>query len=300
MESKANYTIVGFVVLILSTALLSTALWLSVGFQQKTYVNYTVYLNEAATGLSEEAPVKFNGVKVGYVKKIKLNMFDPRKVQILLAIEKGTPVTTSTTATLISQGITGVSYVGLSASTADLTPLKAMAGEPYPVIPARPSLFNQLDTAIKQVSENIDKFSQQARQIFSEENAKYLKETLHNMDQITAVISKNSDNINDSILRLDEFLKNLSKISDEFPSLTKEFKAGVADFRKAGASVSTTMIAGKEAIDKMSQETLPPAIQLLKRLNAISANLEQVSNDMRQNPSVIIRGTPPRKPGPGE
>ncbi|MFI4963297.1 MAG: MlaD family protein, partial [Legionellales bacterium] len=159
MEAKTNYTIVGLVVVILAAGLLSAGLWLSVGFNQKTYSLYTVYLHEAASGLSEESPVKYNGVQVGFVKDIKLTKNDPRNVAILLSIEEGTPITTSTSATLISQGITGVTYVGLSASTSDLTPIVKMPDEPYPVIPAKPSLFNQLDAIIRQASENVTKVS---------------------------------------------------------------------------------------------------------------------------------------------
>lgn len=68
----------------------------------------------------------------------------------------------------------------------------------------------------------------------------------------------------------------------------------------AGKDVSKTMIAGKNTIDQISQQAIPPAVILLRRLNAISANLEKVSNEMRQNPSVIIRGTKAPKLGPGE
>lgn len=300
MESKTNYAVVGFVVLILFTGLLSAALWMSVGFNQKSYSFYTVYMNEAATGLSEEAPVRYNGVKVGFVSKIRLNKTDPRKVEILLSIETGTPITTSTTATLISQGITGVSYIGLSAGSSDLTPLKTMPGEPYPVIPATPSLYNQLDTAVKEVSVNIERFSTQAQKVFSEENAANLRKTLANLENISAVIAKNDNHINN-------ILTNISKVSNDFPEITKDLKKGVSafanaskDLGKAGESVSKTMVSGRDALDKISQETLPQAIILLRRLNSISANLQKVSNDMRQNPSVIIRGTTPPKSGPGE
>ena len=37
LEAKTNYTIVGLVVIILTCALLASALWLSVGFDQKKY-----------------------------------------------------------------------------------------------------------------------------------------------------------------------------------------------------------------------------------------------------------------------
>jgi phospholipid/cholesterol/gamma-HCH transport system substrate-binding protein len=307
LEAKTNYTIVGIVVLILATALVSVALWLSVGFNKKSYDYYTLYMHEAAAGLSEESAVKYNGVQVGFVKKIKLNKNDPRQVEILLSIESGTPITISTTATLISQGITGVSYVGLSADSADLEPLQKMPGEPYPVIPTKPSLFNQLDTILKEVSENVNKVSTQISHVFNEDNAHYLTETLKHLDKITGVVSDDSKYLHNSMRHANIFLKNMAILSKDFPEIIKELKNGVTQFkamsidmRKAGNNVSGTMIAGKNTLDKISQETLPPAITLLRRLNAISANIEAVSNQMRQNPSVVIRGTKPLKPGPGE
>lgn len=307
MEAKTNYTLVGIVVLLLTTALLSVALWLSVGFNQKEYVKYVVYLHESAAGLSDKAPVKFNGVQVGVVQSIKLSKNDPRQVRLMLNIEKGTPVTTSTSATLISQGITGITYVGLSASSADLTPIQKLPDEPYPVIPAKPSLFNQIDNVLKQVSESVNKVSSQAELVFNTENATKFKQALSNMEQFTSVIAKNSKTINHSLNSADVFLGNMSKVSRDFPEMVQELKSGVAKFNElatdisdASQSVSATMRSGKNTVNKISNQTLPTTLTLLNRLNAIAANLEQVSNELRQNPAVIIRGTAAPKPGPGE
>jgi phospholipid/cholesterol/gamma-HCH transport system substrate-binding protein len=307
LESKTNYTIVGLIVLILAAGLLSAGLWLSVGFNQKKYSSYTVYFHESVAGLTQDAPVKYNGVQVGNVKKIKLNNNDPRQVEITLNIEEGTPITTSTSATLISQGITGVTYLGLSASTPDLTPLQKMAGEPFPVIPSKPSLFNQLDSILKEVSENVNKLSNEAQRIFNKENAKHITQSLANIERVTQVVANNNDQINRSLKNVDVFLANMTKVSNDLPQLVKELKTGVVKFNsaatdigQAGKHVSKTMASGKNAIDKISQQALPPAVILLRRLNAISANLEKVSNELRQNPSVVIRGTKPPKAGPGE
>lgn len=297
----------GLVVLFLVAGLLSAGLWLSVGFNQKQYNSYTVYLHESAAGLSQDAPVKFNGVQVGFVKKIKLNNNDPRQVEITLNIEEGTPITTSTSATLISQGITGVTYVGLSASTSDLTPIQKMPGEPFPVIPAKPSLFNQLDSILKEVAESVNKVSSQAQQVFNDENARHIRNTLVSIDRVTETVARNSENISQTLRSADTFMINAAKVSKDFPEIVKELKVGVAKFNKlatdmsqAGKNVSKTMVSGKITLDKMSQQALPPAVVLLRRLNVISANLEKITNEMRQNPSVVIRGTTPPKPGPGE
>lgn len=297
---KTNYTIVGVVVLILLVGLIITMLWLSIGFNQKKFTTYTVYMHEAASGLTQDAPVKFNGVQVGNVKEIKLNQNDPRQVEILLSIEEGTPVTTSTFATLNSQGITGVTYIGLSASTSNLTPLKKMPGEPYPVIPSKPSVFNQLDGILKKVSEDMGIVTTEAQRIFNEENAKHIKQILANIDTFSKDVASNGKNVN-------VFMSNLAKTSRDFPVMLEELRVGISKFNLmaeslsvAGNSVSKTMISGRNTLDKISQESLPPATILLRRLNAISANLEKVSSEMRQNPAVVIRGSKPPKPGPGE
>lgn len=300
MEAKTNYTMVGMIVLILTAGLFSAALWLSVGFNQKSYSFYTVYLHESASGLSEQAIVKFNGVQVGFVKAIRLNKFDPRQVEITLSIEEGTPITTSTSATLISQGITGVAYVGLSAGSSDLTPLRKMPGEPYPVIPAKPSLFNQLDSLLKEVSENVKVVSNQAQKIFNEDNAKYITSSLANLDKISTVIANNNAKIDHSLKSADVFLANMAKVSKEFPKVIKDLEAGVAKFNSAADNVSKAMVSGKNTMNKLSQQAIPPAVLLIRKLNAISANLEKVSSELRQNPSVVIRGVKPPKSGPGE
>ena len=300
MESKTNYTIVGVVVLTLFVGLVATMLWLSVGFNQKKYTTYTVYMHEAASGLTKDASVKFNGVQVGYVKEIRLNQSHPRQVEILLNIEEDTPITTSTYATLNPQGITGVSYIGLSASTSDLTPIQQMPGEPFPVIPSKPSVFNQLDGILKKVSEDINTVSAEAQRLFNEENAKHVRHILANIDHFSKDLAGNGKNVN-------AFMDNLAKASRDFPRMLDELRVGISKFEtmadslsKAGNSVSKTMGSGKNTLDKISQEALPPAVVLLRRLNAISANLEKVSSEMRQNPAVVIRGSKPPQPGPGE
>lgn len=300
LESRANYTLVGLTVIILVAALISTALWLSVGFNQKKYNMYVVYMTETVSGLSNESAVKYNGVQVGYVKRISLDRKDPQRVRLLLAIQAKTPITTSTKATLIAQGITGTTYVGLTATSSSLQPLKKHSDERYPVIPSYPSLFNQLDKVLKEVSENVNDVSLEVKKIFDKKNADYIRKTLANFTKITDVIAANKKNIDSSLAHADILLANLAKISTELPKLSKDLQKAVNKISYAGDKVSVAMDSGKVALDKISQQTIPPVVSLVNRLNDIAANLEKVSTQMRQNPSVIIRGSTPAKSGPGE
>lgn len=286
MESKTNYTIVGLSVLILFTSLLSAALWLSVGFDRKKYDTYTVYMREAASGLSDDSVVKYNGVKVGVVNKIELNQFDPQQVKIELKIVEGTPITTSTHATLINQGITGNTYLGLSATSPSLFPLQKTPGEPYPVIPYTPSFFSQLEKNINDVSIGI-------KRIFDKENAESLKNSLNNIERVTNIVAEND-------IKLREMLEDLPALIKSLQNSVRKFSSMTGEMSSASKQVSSTMLAGKNSIDKLSQQAIPPAVLLLQRLDSIAVNLEKVSNQMRQNPAVIIRGSTQPQPGPGE
>jgi phospholipid/cholesterol/gamma-HCH transport system substrate-binding protein len=286
LESKTNYTIVGLSVLILTVGLLAVALWLSIGFGQKKYKLYTVYVHEAVSGLSDESVVKYNGVKVGYVKKIELNHFDPQSVKILLNIEESTPITTSTSATLITQGITGTTYLGLSASTSTFIPLQKTPGEPYPVIPYKKSFFNQLE-------KNITDISIRLKHILNKQNSEALKKSLANLEKITDAIADNSKSLRQTVHDLPELISELKESAHRIGKMSTDVSA-------AGKQVSSTMQAGRNSIDKISQQAIPPAVLLLRRLDLIAANIEKTSAEMRQNPAVILRGSAPPKLGPGE
>ncbi len=286
MESKSNYTIIGLAVLILITGLLSTGLWLSVGFDRKQYDTFIVYMDEPVSGLNDESPVKYNGVRVGFVSDIELSPQDPKKVKLLLKIEHGIPITVSTQATLISQGITGATYLGLTATTSSLLPLPKTPKEPYPIIPYKPSFYYTLE-------KNVNRLTDQMNRIFDQANTENISKTLAHMETITSVIAQNNADTN-------EIMHNMPKLIKSIEQSTKKFNQMAENVSVAGAQFTKTMKAGKSSIDQISQQTVPDAVILLRRLNTIAANLEVVSRQLRQNPAVIIRGNAPPKTGPGE
>lgn len=243
-------------------------------------------MHESVAGLSEESPVKYNGVRVGQVSLVELSKIDPKRVKIIINVEEGTPITTSTFATLITQGITGTTYLGLSSKTSTFVPLQRTPGEPYPVIPTKPSFFNRLE-------HNINDISQGFKRILNEENAEHLQRSLSNIEKVSASFAENDKHIRQSLKELPIVLADL-KVG------IRKFSNMVEDMSRAGKQFSVTMKAGKESIDKISQQTIPPAVLLLRRLDVIAANLESVSAQMRRNPAVIVRGTVPEPLGPGE
>ncbi|MDX2346855.1 MAG: MlaD family protein [Legionella sp.] len=286
MEAKTNYTLVGFTVLMLGAGLLSASLWLSVGFDNKTYKTYLTFLNESVSGLAEDAPIKYNGVRVGLIKSIQLNHENPEQVILVLKIEEDVPITESTETSLVFQGITGTTYLGLTATTPSLVPLKKTKNAPYPIIPSKPSFFAQLESNVNTLTTDLKRF-------FNKENSDNIEKILQNFEALSTVFTENNQNINKTLEELPKLAKNL-RIS------AKKFDIMADDVSTAGKQFTDTMKVGKNSIHQISQQTLPPITLLMRRLNDIAANLEKVTAEMRQNPAVIVRGSAPPKLGPGE
>ena len=72
------------------------------------------------------------------------------------------------------------------------------------------------------------------------------------------------------------------------------------DVSVASKQFTQTMLTGKNTIEQLSQQTIPSFALLIRHLDNIATNIQVLSSQLRQNPAVIVRGTIPQKPGPGE
>lgn len=271
METKVNYTMVGVFVIILFIAIVVAIIWLSSGFSFEKYKTYMVYMQESVSGLSIDSAVEYNGVAVGSVKSIELNHKNPQLVEVLLSIKSQTPITQGTVATLNTRGLTGLAFIALKDKSTDLRPLKAAPGEPYPIISTAPSIFVRLDTALNQLTKSFNSISKSFESLLDKENLSAIKKTLANIQLFTAEFAANNKN-------LSEIMTNTAKVTADFAPLIQ-------------SSTATVRI--------LQTQTLPGTYQLLNNLNDITRNLSTVTNELKQNPSIILRGVE-RPLGPGE
>lgn len=258
MESKVNYSVVGVFVIVLTIALITMIIWLSSGLRGDHYKTYIIYMDESVSGLSIKAPVKYSGVDVGFVKTMEINPKNPQQVKLLLSISEDTLITDDVVASLKVQGLTGIAYIGLTKTGASMQALGIRNGEKYPVIRATLSTLARLDTAVTQMTENVN-------HVLDTENQLALKEILKNLQVITNILAVNNKEMNVT-------LRNMAKASNELPMATQT----------------------------LALQTLPTTNQVLDNLRTITDNVVEITQMIKQNPSVLIRGEAPRAPGPGE
>lgn len=307
MDTKVNYTVVGLFVILLGIAAIGIFFWLSSLRHDKNYQIYLVYLGDEVTGLSEQSPVRYNGVPVGYVSSIQLDDKNPQLVRLMLKIEEGTPITTATVASLSFQGITGSLYVSLKATAIQAEPLKVKPGEPYPVIRSQPSLLFQLSTVLPEIANNIKKLTDDITQLFDEKNRAALHQTIHSVAKFTRMLSDNSETMATMLKQLDITTQHTAKASQDLPQIMRSLNASLIEIQKTAKSVQTASHAmtrafneGQGLMQNVSSQVLPSGQQLLMRLNAVAANVQHLTQQLKQQPSVLIKGTQRPPPGPGE
>jgi len=272
MEPNVNYKIVGAFVITLIASVILGIIWLSSGFTITKNKTYMIYMEESVSGLSIESPVEYNGVNVGSVTSIQLNHKDPQLVEVLIDIHAETPITVGTVATLKSRGITGIAFISLIDKSDNLTPLVPENGEPYLVIKTSPSLFTRIDTALNMLSINLSKISESFHTLFSNENQRSISNILFNLDRVTTVLSVNSQKLN-------TILVNVSKASND---------------------ISPLLLASSNAARMLQTQTLPMTYRLLSNLDNAARSLDEVVNNIKENPTILIRGEAKPSLGPGE
>lgn len=285
MDTKAHYTLVGIMAVVLLGGLIATILWLSVGLNRPTYNTFLIYMDQSVVGLNKEAPVKFNGVDVGYVKDMQLNPKNSQQVIVNLQIREGTPITTSTVATLSPQGITGIAYIGLSANTPNAPLVKTTKTPPFPVIPSEPSLLVQLSSLLKDTSANFQGMSDSVQNMLDAQNAANFKQILINLNKVTASIADNSQDLQQILTQTNLILQNTSTASAQFPEMMAKLNNSITNLNQTTNLIKQGMI---------------PAVRTINHLDTITGDIQSFTNDIKQNPAILLRGKAQDTLGPGE
>src|SRR6056297_4329602 len=143
METRANYVLIGAFALAGFLGILAFFLWFANIQLDRQFAYYDIHF-QSVSGLSEASDVRFSGLPVGQVVDVRLSPENDGTITVRVEVAAETPVRTDSVATLESQGVTGVSFVGIGPGTPDATLLTAQGRGDVPVIAAGRSTLQSL------------------------------------------------------------------------------------------------------------------------------------------------------------
>jgi phospholipid/cholesterol/gamma-HCH transport system substrate-binding protein len=305
---------------------LMAIVWLGMSRYLEKGHYYAAYFNESVQGLSRDAPVKYRGVPIGRVDKIRVAP-DSQLIEVIMKIETGQSLDRSFVAQLKDVGITGSMFVELDRKKPeepDRSPHITFPSE-YPIVASKPSELSQLIGEFTDVLDHIKKLDLKG---ISEK----IKGTLDNISlmmadaDIKGISTRLTTTLDGAghLLdkeRWDRILKTVDRAARSLDQLIPEATRTMQQATRtlAGAErilseneveVEQTLEGIVRAVDQLNTllergtdlvaRTDDSAVQLRRRLAVSAQNLERATDNLNQflevladQPSQLIFGDPP-------
>ena len=298
----------GAFVLVLGAVLCAGVLWLaSGGAFQKKYDLYQAIEDESVAGLNLNAPVKYNGVDVGKVREIQLEPGNPERVNLLFAIEHGTPIKEDTVAVLKTQGLTGIAYVELRGGAKGSPPLGIVKGSKYPLIRTKPSLGARLENVLTTVLAKLDSTTNNLNSILSDENRVAFTNALADIATVARTIASRKDTLDAGMANAARAFENAAQGTERLGPVIDRIGKGADAVEKMGNEVARTSASAAKTVDllgadakRLSTETLPELERLLSELSVLTTSLRRLAEQTERDPRGLLFGRKSVPAGPGE
>ncbi len=275
METRANYILIGAFALAGFLGLLAFFLWFANLQLDQQFAYYDIDFPNVS-GLSDASDVRFSGLPVGQVVDVRLSPEDDGSVRVRVEVQTATPVRTDSVATIEAQGVTGVSYVGISSGSPDAPLLAEASEEAVPLIEAGQSVLQSLSQNAPEILSETLAVVRNLRELIGGENQNRVQNIIENVEQSSAAFAQALEDFSDvsgtvgdfasEIGRFNELLENLAgeatgvleSIQTTLTSiddLSTDAKGFVADGSNALARAETTILTAERYVT----ETLGPA-----------------------------------------
>ena len=214
METRANYVIVGIFTLAAILAAFGFVYWTAaIGDRGETTL-LRVRIPGSASGLARGSFVLFNGVKVGDVRRVYIDVDNPTVAIADTEVDRLTPITKSTQADIGLAGLTGQANIELKGADPRETKLldEAEAENKVAEITANPSAVTNLLQTAQDIFTRADKVLSQLEG-FTTDVRGPLTQTVENAQKFSDALAKNADGI-------DKFLTSVSALSEELQGVS--------------------------------------------------------------------------------
>ncbi|MEQ8354987.1 MAG: MlaD family protein [Kiloniellaceae bacterium] len=280
METRANYIMVGFFVLLLAFGLLGFVLWIAKFQLEEEFAYYDIVFESTVTGLKEGSPVRYSGVRVGEVISVDLDPDRPTAIRVTVEVQKRTPVRADSIATLELEGLTGGRYVQLSGGSPEQPALEPPPGRKLVEIPSGSSSFERVLEDAPEILENVNILLLRAQALLSERNLKNIEQLVVNLTEVTGAVAENRDNIDQLIADAALTMQNLREATGSLETMAGSLDQNVQRLTDRADSTLTTFETMASSIDREVTLTSKDARGLITSLKVTAENLSGATNEL--------------------
>lgn len=312
METRASYVVIGAFTLGILVLAFLFVLWIGKLQLDREWDWYDIVFNEAVTGLSVGGAVQYNGIQVGEVRRLSLGVDNPSQVLARVRVNGGTPVKVDTKAKLTLTGLTGVAVIQLSGGTPEAAILADRTGERIPQIVADASALQKLLSSSEDIVTSVNDLLFKLQVLLNQNNIDKVASTLDNIQTITAATALHADDIGAAIgdlaaagkslrttlarteatlVKIEQLAQTGNDMLDgEGRELLLAARASLDSARRFTDSAQGVVTDNSEAIDSFTSQGLAQIGPMIADLRLALRNLQRVSDQIDNDPSVLLRG----------
>jgi phospholipid/cholesterol/gamma-HCH transport system substrate-binding protein len=317
MARKTSKFMIGLFVTVGILIGMVAIVWLGASKYFEKGATYVTYFDESVQGLQLDSAVKYRGVEVGRVEKIRVAP-DNKLIEVIMKIDLRGKLERDDVAQLKAAGITGIVFVELSRKDPgepDVSP-KITFAPTYPVIPSKPSDVKQLLTGIDNVIQSFKKIDTEGISDQVKSTLKVLESTVAGLNSVVGSVEKTLGGgrleetvgeVKNTLHKLQNFISdvqkelealNLGKTGSNIESATArldkimnsgEVEAILEEAKDAAKKVNQLV----EGLDKRSLEFTNNIRATSENLKRASESLEMLIDRVYASPSDLLYGQPP-------
>jgi phospholipid/cholesterol/gamma-HCH transport system substrate-binding protein len=263
-------------------------------------VPYEIYFPGSVTGLSEGGSVRYLGVEVGKIRRIRLDSRSAERVQVVVEIDQSAPVSASTTAELSMLSLaTGLLYIDLQQNRPGREVLPAVPSQQHPVINTVRSNFDTFLDSLPDLAGSAAVLLERAQQIFSPENSAALADMVKNLHAASERLPQTMDGIDTLLTDLDLTSTEVRKLISSLQAATNELGPNVVqitdrlnataeNLEKTSAGIHRFVEDNRDTVTGFAQEGLPQLQRMIQEASDAAGEFRDLSRSLEDNPSQLI------------
>jgi len=299
MERDVRYLLVGIALACLIAGLIGIAVWQTQRFGDRAGEQYTLFVETSAAGLGSGSSVRYMGMRVGRVDRLRLTPEAPERIEVDITVDEQVPITAATEASIEPQGVTGQSIVSLR------TPRKA-AGDParveeapYPVLQTEPSAFDRVLSAAPELADRLRGLIDDLRAVVDADNRAHIGETLQRVAQFSQRLDDMAGQLEGLAKRGDETLHEVEEAATDVSGAAgsaevafAETDAAVQALQRLSERLDAVVRRNAGEIDRFAQSSLPAVGGLVREAQQTVEAAQRLIERLEDQPAQIIRSRP--------
>jgi phospholipid/cholesterol/gamma-HCH transport system substrate-binding protein len=317
MKTKREEAVVGLFVCIAAALLIGTVLAVAGTFSSGGTPYHTYF--KSAGGLLPGAKVRYAGMDAGKVKTVRIAPGDSTRIEIDFTVQRDIPVKIDSIAKISALGALSDNYVEVGTGTkgAPLAPPGSELKSAETLgIGDLGDMIGSLEPVAKDVLQNLDQrlvelqvTITRVNDLLNDKNRGEVSASLGNLNGLLAdsrpKVAASLTNVQNATAQIQPMLDNLKTTMNQANGVLSHIDSILVennpDIRASVLQLKQTLVSATSLIEQLKNITGGDNIdQILVNIRVATENVRQLTDSLKTNPSVLIRGNNVKDRKPGE